>query len=118
MKADEFKLEGLAVDSAPRRCNPACNFSRFGDGLHQGLNKGLVFLVGKPLVFPLFPFLHGNQVPLRIRLYRGELPYLAVKSTVREAEAKVDTGIFDGSVPASYAKFGVIDVIISKAFVD
>ena len=118
MKANEFKLEGLAVDSAPRRCNPACNFSRFGDGLHQGLNKALIFLVRKPLVFSLFPFLHGNQVSLRIRLYRSEVPYLAVKSTVRKDEAKVDTGIFDGSIPASYAKFGVIDVIVSEAFVD
>src|SRR5215471_20582829 len=62
---DVFEVDGLAVDAAGGRSDPAREFPRLGHRVHEALHEGLVLLGGQPLAVSRIPLRLADHAAVR-----------------------------------------------------
>src|SRR5215469_823306 len=114
VEPDVFEMERLVVDTAERRSDPVCEFSRLGHAAaHEGLHEFIVFRARQPFEFVISPCLFGQHFAIGADEMPGKISNLAVKALVRQGQTKWNSSLIDYSLPAADAVRDFINVVVA-----
>src|SRR6266849_1075297 len=115
---DVLEVDGLAVDPAGGRGQPAGELARLDHRLHQALNVLLVILGGQPVAVARVPLRLADDAPVGRHAHLPEAADGPVKGPVRQGQLEVDAVLPDDLVPAGHPALAVGDVVVAKALVE
>src|SRR6267142_3758620 len=113
-----LELDGLAVDAARRRRDPAGELAGLDDRLHQRRHVDLVLRRGQPVVLAGVPLGLADHAAVGGHAQLAEVADGAVEGAVRQPQLDVDTVLLDDRVPAVDAALAVGHVVVAQPLVE
>jgi len=117
-EANVLEVDGLAVDPARRRGDPARERARCRHRLHQALHERLIVLARQPLGVARVPLRLADHAPVRRHPDIGEAADGAVEGAMGQAQLEGDAVVLDDLVPAVDPALAVRDVVVAEPLVE
>src|SRR4029453_13909348 len=115
---DVLELDGLAVDPARGRRDPAGELARLRHALHETPHEGLVLGGRQPRTVLRVPLRLAEHPAVRRHLHVGEGADGAVEGAVGQLELRGDAVLLDHLVPARDPAGAVGHVVVAQALVE
>src|SRR2546422_3872744 len=115
---DVLEVDGVAVDPAGGRGDPAGDLARLDDRLHGALDAFLGVLGREPVAVARGPVRLADDAPVRSDADLGEAADGPVESPVRQGQLEVDAVLSDDLVPPGDATGAVGDVVVAEPLVE
>src|SRR5712692_7500569 len=115
---DVLEVDGLAVDPAGGRGDPAGELARLDHRLHETLDVFLVVLGGQPVAVTRVPLGLADDAPIRRHAHLPEAADGPMESPMRQGQLEVDAVLPDDLVPPGHPALAVGDVVVAKALVE
>src|SRR5215813_3975708 len=116
-KPDVLELDGLAVDPARGRRDPAGELARLRHALHETPDEGLILGGGQPVPVLRVPLRLADHSAVRGHLHVGEGADGAVEGPMGQPQLGVDAVLLDHLVPARDPAGAGGHVVIAQALV-
>src|SRR5713226_3409946 len=115
---DVLEVDGVAVDPAGGRGDPAGEPARLGHRLHEALDVFLVVLGGQPVAVARIPLGLADDAPVRRDAELREAADGPMESPVGQGQLEVDAVLPDDLVPAGDPAGAVGNVVVAEPLVE
>src|SRR5712692_2337776 len=115
---DVLEVDGVTVDPAGGRGDPAGEPARLGHRLHEALDVFLVVLGGQPVAVARIPLGLADDAPVRRDAEFREAADGPMESPMRQGQLEVDAVLPDDFVPAGDPAGAVGDIVVAEPLVE